>query len=76
MKETIDCTPPELATIAAAATEVLIPKKSKEKYEQQYELYFQWKLARVARPPGRLDQLCSMCLRFYNLSMIVAHQRV
>ncbi|KAJ8941202.1 hypothetical protein NQ317_013184 [Molorchus minor] len=42
-----ECTPPEVRVAAERATEGIIPEKSRERYENTYELYSKWCVAKA-----------------------------
>lgn len=56
-----ECTPPEVRVAAERATEGIIPEKSRERYENTYELYSKWCVAKGVQHTSETVLLAYFC---------------
>ncbi|KAJ8982084.1 hypothetical protein NQ317_015596 [Molorchus minor] len=56
-----ECTPPEVRVAVERATEGIIPEKSRERYENTYELYSKWCVAKGVQHTSETVLLAYFC---------------
>lgn len=56
-----ECTPPEVRVAAERVTEGIIPEKSRERYENTYELYSKWCVAKGVKHTSETVLLAYFC---------------